>query len=357
MKINIDRDILAEKLVGCKGIATKTSSNITRFLLFDIGQQCSVTATDMENLYVGRFAVTGEGQGRLVLPYDKVLTIVSTAPERDIVLSEYGDQVIFLSGGARYSIYKSYQPEDFPAVILEDVEWVTMDGGLLAGALGHACKVQPGGEHRTHISGALITAEDGVVVFRGTDGARLHVKTIQVDGVTGISALASKKGLLAVMRQMAGATVGVGVTKTYVYFDIGGDIYGVRQYEGLYPDTETLVREARQAPRFQVSRDLIAGTLKRFMSFVPGAVTVDVIGNELKIEAQRAEYGVLFDTIEIENNDSIQINKLIVTPEYLSAAIDPAGDVVGIGYAGEGRAIYVYCDDNTEALIMPRKGE
>ncbi len=243
MKLEIQREQLLKPLQHVIGVVErKQTLPVLANILINAGDdELTLTATDLEVEIIATIRLAVHEGGTTTLPARKLLDILRALPD-DAALSLKVDdaRAQLRSGRSRFTL-ATLPAADFPA--LEDLAFEgrlsTIQGDLkkLIERTHFAMAQQ---DVRYYLNGLLLDVVEGRVRAVATDGHRLALDEIEVDGETPLSrqVIMPRKGVQELLRLLADTddNVSLGIGANHVQVDLDGTRFTTKLIDGKFPD-------------------------------------------------------------------------------------------------------------------------
>ena len=184
MKFRCEREVLADALATAGRAATSRTGTLpvlSGLRLEVIGDELSVTGTDLELSIRLTIAVGGERDGAVVVPARLVADIVRALPSGavEVALADdpHADTVSISAGRSQFAI-RPLGLDDYPMQAEPAAEAVTLASSSVAEALRQVVRAASTDDARAVLTGVLIAAEDDGVRMVATDSYRLAVRDL-----------------------------------------------------------------------------------------------------------------------------------------------------------------------------------
>ncbi|MCX7750201.1 MAG: DNA polymerase III subunit beta [Candidatus Bipolaricaulota bacterium] len=259
-------------------------------------------ATDLERSIRCRIPAQVKGSGTVVLPGQVLAQLVGRLPEVDTVELRDADGRARLSCGRASFELPTLPAEEFPATPApsgKPVGQIALPALLQAVAQTAYAALRASETTRLALTGVDIVLRDGAAKFAATNGYRLAIKRIPVEG---FSDAYEGEFLIdaAVLGDLARVLAGVNEAKVAVYadggqphFSAGPVLFSCRTIQEQFPDYERVVPKDSEIGLF-ASRAELLDALRRLeitAAEESGAVTLKAVGSELEITSASKDRG------------------------------------------------------------------
>jgi DNA polymerase-3 subunit beta len=332
------------------------------------GTGVELTATDLERSIRCRIPAQVNGAGSVVLPGQVLSQLVGRLPEAETVeLREEDGQARLTCGRARFDLL-TLPPDEFPAGAPPEGKPVgSMSLPALLQGISQTtfAALRASETTRLALTGVDIVLRDGAAKLAATNGYRLAIKKVPVDGLAeGYEGafLVDATVLSDLSRVLAGVSeeeVAVHTAGGQLHFAAGPVFFSCRTIQEQFPDFERVVPKDSEIGLFAPRAELL-DTLRRLELFAAeesGAVNLKVAGPELKLAAASKDKGQGQESVQLlktpqksmeiafraeylidalRRMESDQVALWLSAPER-AGLIEPAGEIA----AGDEGFIYV----------------
>ena len=328
MKFSAARETLLEPLQAVIGVVERRQTMpVLANILINAGEKTGlfVTATDLEVELVASVDVNVEKGGEITVPGRKLLDICRALPEGAAVnFSLAGDKVTVRSGRSRFTL-STLPASEFPTVDdIKSQQRVSLPQAQLRRLIEKTQFSMANQDVRYYLNGLLLEVAGAIVRSVATDGHRLALCELTIDGVdsTPQQVILPRKGVLELQRLIGDdgdCTLEIGTNHLRVA--LGGIRLTSKLIDGRFPDYERVIPKASDAPML-ADRVQLADGLNRIrilanekykgvrVELKPGSVTVQAHNPEQ--EEAEEEIEVQYDGAEMEIGFNV---------EYLIAAL------------------------------------
>ncbi len=312
----------------------------------------SLTTTDLELTTHVRLGLTGEA-GRVLLPARLLSEIVRSLSSEEVELISDNGSVRVAGGRARFEI-RSLSPEDFPRVDTPAQEnSLTLDGALVAKALGQVAPAASRDETRPVLTGVLLEGEGNQLRVVATDSYRLAVRVLDVSGVDGTKVLVPARAITEVGRLASGEKeVRMEVGSAQVGFQLGDVAIQSRLIEGEFPAYKQLLPEDLPN-QLTVQKESFVEALKRVALLAQEATPVFLEMGDEGIRLTCHAQGLGEGAEEVEGAYTGEEMRTAFNPTYLETGIAATeGDDVVIGFSDSQRPALVHAPGDRDFLYL-----
>lgn len=334
MKISFDRKQMLDVLSRIQGITSKTTSlTITADILIKAyDTQISITANDLETVFLGSYDAQIEKEGVLSINSKKFYEIIREYPGDLILVNEIENRWVEIGKGDSIFHIVSSDYENFPDTpVIEDINFIELKSKDLKKMVDTATIVNFSTEEkRPYVMGALIEKmeTDGQETIRcvSTDSRRLNSYDAPFSGDLNLpneSVIVPKKGLseLGKFIDLNEDTIQVGVKKNHFIAKNKHESMMIKLLEGEYPDYKPLLNIDQMTP-IEMDKEMFS-TLMRRISILTSddfnSVILNFKHNELIVTITNPEIGESKEEMMI-SYDGEEI-KSAFNPKYFMDAL------------------------------------
>jgi DNA polymerase III subunit beta len=335
VKFRCERDVLVEALgtAGRAAAGRGTSLPVLSGVKVELsGDQLRLTGTDLELTISVEVAVSGDGDGVVVLPGRLASDIVRALPAGSVSVEVADEEARISAARSEFSL-RVLPADEFPRLTEAGGEPVTLAGAELAAALTQVVRAASSDDARPILTGVLLAAEPGGLRLVATDSYRLAIRDLPGTTVLreGQHVLVPSRALQELARLLGSddeLTVRLGEREAS--FEVGGTRLTTVLIEGEFPPYERLIPQA-QPNRLTVGRELLLEALRRVKLLAREATPVRLAMSDdgWELVAVTQDVGQAHESLDakFEGTDlTVAFN-----PEYLLQGIEVApGDEVTI---------------------------
>ena len=330
MKFRCERDVLAEALATASRAATGRTGTLpvlSGLRLEVVGDQLSITGTDLELTIQKVIAVGGEIDGGAVIPAKLSADIVRALPPGRVEIVMGDDDVKISAGRSQFSV-RALSFDDYPRINPPSASAVTLDAGVFGEALRQVVSAASKDEGRPVLTGVLLAAENDGLRLVATDSYRLAVRDLP-----GVSVLGPEQRVLVPARALNelqrvlgdGAEVTLRIGDNDATFEIGGTRLSTRLIPGDFPNYRQLIPPSHPN-LLTVNRGELLDAIRRMKILARDtATTTSVL--RLKIGAESLQLTTITQDVgnASEELDAVATGdelKVAFNPEYLAAGVE-----------------------------------
>ncbi|SET68678.1 DNA polymerase III subunit beta [Thalassotalea agarivorans] len=309
MKFSLNRESLLKPLLLVSGaVERKSTLPILGNILMDVsGQSLTLTATDLELEMVSYAEIDNQGEdGKVTVPARKLLDICKSLPEDSVLTFESDHDAIKISTGrSRYSL-STLSANDFPNIEQwqGDVEFSLSKADLLR-LIESTHFSMANQDVRYYLNGMSIETEGDEIRSVATDGHRLAICKIKVDGLSlpARQVIVPRKGILETIRLLdpVDETVQVYLGANHVRMVDKAFSFTSKLVDGRFPDYRRVLPQNGDKV-LETNKDELRQVLSR-ASILSNekfkGVRLNFAESELKITANNPEQEQAEEVIEI----------------------------------------------------------
>jgi DNA polymerase-3 subunit beta len=316
MKFSVNRELLLKPLQQVAGVVERrqTLPVLSNLLIQVADNQMSMTGTDLEVELIGRLAVTMTEGGEITVPARKLVDICREIPDKaDIEFSLHENRLEIRSGRFR-STLSTLPAVDFPSVDQSSPELTTeVDSKALKKLLDKTAFAMAQQDVRYFLNGMLIEVGNGHVRAVATDGHRLAMSDLALEGLEGVKqVIVPRKGVIEIQRllQELEDKVSIAIGSTHLCAASPMFTLTTKLVDGKFPDYDRVIprdgdkvvfadkQELRQA----LSRTAILSN-EKFRG-----IRVSLVSGQLQLSANNPEQEEAEETVSVEyQGDSLEV--------------------------------------------------
>lgn len=360
MKFRCERDVLAESI----GVAARAATGragalpvLSGVRLDLVGDELTVTGTDLELSIQAVETVAGESDGSCVLPGRLAGDIVRSLDAGAVGFELVGDEARITAGRSSFTV-RSLAVDDFPRIGAPAANAVKLASSALGEALRQVVRAASSDESRPIITGVLMAAEGGGVRLVATDSYRLAVRDLADAPVLGEDqrVLVPSRALAELARVLSGTDeVTLRLGEREAAFEAGRVRLTTRLIEGEFPNYRQLIPK-NHPNRLVVRRDALLDAVRRVKLLARDAtpIRLTMTTDRLDLSATTQDIGQATESLDA-NYDGKELT-VAFNPDYLSAGADAVvGDdlVIETLDAMKPALVRNATDDGFVYLLMP----
>jgi len=313
MKFKVSREALLKPLQQVAGVVERrqTLPVLSNVLLQVEPDRLSMTGTDLEVELVGRVPLDGADAGEITVPARKLLDICRELPEKAELELEQKDQRLTIRSGRFRSTLSTLPAQDFPSVDKTAAEMtIRLNARAAKRLLDRTAFAMAQQDVRYFLNGMLFELGDGHVRTVATDGHRLAMSHLAVEGADGEvkQVIVPRKGVLELQR---------------LFNEVDGDVELVIGSNHLSAET----------PEFSLTTKLVDGRFPDYQRVIPRNGDKIILADRQELRQALSRTAILsnekFRGIRV-NLSSGQLQLTANNPEQ-----EEAEEVVSVDYAGD----------------------
>ncbi len=335
MKFSFNKQEIVDVLSKIQGITgRKTNLTITSDILIKaMGSTITITANDLETVFLGTYEAQVEKEGILSINSKKFFEIIREYPENIIQINEIENRWIEI--GKKDSVYHIVASDykNYPQTpVIEDVNFISIDPKDLKKMIEVSSIVGfSGDEKRIYVVGSLIEkiVKDGSQKLRivSTDSRRLHCFEADYKGDLELpdeSVIIPKKGLSELTKfiDTTKDEINVGIKDNHFIFQTQNESIMIKLLEGEYPNYEPVINYQEMIP-VEVDKNMFYTLMKRISILTSDdykSVILNFKDNELVVTITNPEIGESKEQMMISfSSDEI---KSAFNPRYFMDALN-----------------------------------
>ena len=310
MKFSFNRKQILNVLSKIQGITGRTTSlTITSDILIKaVGSHISVTANDLETVFLGTYDAQVEKEGILSINSKKFFEIIREYPEDNILVNEIEKRWVEIGKGDSIFHIVASDYENFPETpMIEDIEFIELKSKDLKKMVDIATIVNYSGEEkRIYVIGSLIEKisqnnngnnEERIRIV-STDSRRLHCCDAKFKGnfhLPDESVIIPKKGLseLSKFIDTNKNEVKVGIKDNHFISQSSNESMMIKLLEGEYPDYKPILNDEEMIP-IEMDKRMFSTLMKRISILTSDdfkSVILNFKNNELIVTITNPEIG------------------------------------------------------------------
>jgi DNA polymerase III subunit beta len=333
VKFRCEREILADALATAGRAATSRTGTLpvlSGVRLDVVGDELTVTGTDLELTIRLTVPVGGEHDGSVVVPARLVADIVKAMPSGAVEVALRDDEMSISAGRSQFSV-RPLSLGDYPTQVEPDAEPVTLDSAQVADALRQVVRAASGDDARAVLTGVLLSSEDDGVKMVATDSYRLAVRDLPQSSMlsAGQKVLVPSRALNELQRILGGSqSLVVRLGAREAVFEAGATKLTTRLIEGEYPNYRNLLPSS-YPNTLTVGREALLEALRRVKILAQDSTPVRLAlgGDTMQLTAITQDVGNAAE--EIDAGYSGTEMTVAFNPDYLAAGVEAVeGDEV-----------------------------
>lgn len=365
MNLTVSRELLLRPLQAVIGVVERrqTMPILANILMVVKDDKLSITATDLEVELVAVENVDDVGgPGEIAVPARKLLDICRALPEEArINLQLNGDRLIIKSGRSRF-VLATLPAADFP--VLEEIDAnreIRLNQSDVKRLLEKTQFSMAQQDVRYYLNGLLLETSGGHVRAVATDGHRLALCEIEVDGQVDSheQVIIPRKGVLELQRLLGDEDeVLLSIGSNHIRAHVGNIRFTSKLIDGRFPDYDRVIPKPENNI-LRVSRDYLRTALQRaaiLSNEKYRGIRLDISKDCLQLQANNPEQEEAQDELEVEySGEEIEIGFNVNYLLDALAAVD--ADEVEVGFVDANSSCIIRGpeSENTQFVVMPMR--
>jgi len=365
MKLSTSRESLLKPLQAVIGVVERrqTMPILANVLLQVSDNTLSITATDLEVELVATNEVDSvEVPGDITVPGRKLLDICRALPEgATVTISLKGDRLNVQSGRSKF-VLSTLPAAEFPVV--EDVEadrQITISQANLSRLLDKTHFSMAQQDVRYYLNGLLLETGGGKIRAVATDGHRLALCDIALEGVDGAKSqvIVPRKGVLELQRLLDGdGDVQIALGSNHIRINVGNIRFTSKLIDGRFPDYDRVIPETK-SNIVKSSKDALRQGLLRaaiLSNEKYRGVRLEFQKDNIRIHANNPDQEEAEDEVEVEySGEEMEIGFNVNYLLDALAAVDDENVEVGLLDPSSSCVLRAPGDDGSLYVVMPMR--
>ena len=326
MKFRCEREVLAEALATAGRAATGRTGALpvlSGVRLELVGDQLTVTGTDLDLTIQLSLAVGGDRDGGVVLPARLAADIVRSMGPGKVEFSVDDDEVSISGGRSQFTV-RPLSFDDYPKLASPTTSAVTLPAAQFGEALRQVVRAASTDEARPILTGVLLTAENDGLRMVATDSYRLAVRDLAGQQVLGADqkVLIPGRALNELQRLVGGGDeLVMRLGDRDATFEVGGTRLTTRLIEGEFPNYRQLI-PASHPNALTVEREPLLEAIRRVKILAKDAtpIRLQMGGDTLRLTAITQDVGNAteeLDAIYVGSELTVAFN-----PDYFASGVE-----------------------------------
>jgi len=365
MKLSTSRESLLQPLQAVIGVVERrqTMPVLANVLLQASDNRLSITATDLEVELVAHNEVESiEIPGDITVPGRKLLDICRSLPDSSAVqMSLKGDRLTVQSGRSKF-VLSTLPAAEFPVVEEIDADrLLSISQADLSRLLDKTHFSMAQQDVRYYLNGLLLETGDGRLRAVATDGHRLALSDISIEGAEGATNLViiPRKGVLELQRLLEGeGDVQIEVGSNHIRIVVGEIRFTSKLIDGRFPDYDRVIPKA-SGNIVSGSRDAIRSGLQRaaiLSNEKYRGVRLGFNKGNIRIQANNPDQEEAEDEVEVDySGDEMEIGFNVNYLLDALAAVDDENVEVGLVDPASSCVVRAPGDENSLYVVMPMR--
>jgi DNA polymerase-3 subunit beta len=368
MKITVSKNHLFRELRLAYGIINTSSPTLllSNALIDTEGGEVRMTSTDFELWARSRVEASVHEPGAMLLPVKKTLDIVRTLPETEIVLAQNGCHVA-LSADDFTATMSTASPDEFlaPPPRPAGASSESLPAEVLRQMIERTVfAVSRDGNRDYTLSGVLVQAAPKEIRLVATDGHRLALASVPIDGLLGdpLEVVIPRKTLVELRLVLSDEAGPVLLTRgeNHLFVEVGRTLIISRLIDGQFPAYESVVPKA-YSKRVVFDANELLGAVRRVSAQSSDkikAVKFEVSYGWVDVSAESPEHGEAKESIEVDYDGPRCV--MALNAAYLIDFLGAVGaDHVSLSF-GRGQEPVLWAPEHEESrayryVVMPMR--
>ncbi|NOX35077.1 MAG: DNA polymerase III subunit beta [Deltaproteobacteria bacterium] len=275
MKFSFNKKEIVDVLSKIQGVTgRKTNLTITSDILIKaMGSNITITANDLETVFLGTYEAQVENEGILSINSKKIFEIIREYPENKILINEIENRWVEIGEGDSIYHIVSSDYENFPETpVIENIDFIEINSKDLKKMVDVSSIINYSGEEkRTYVIGSLIekiyNGDDEKLRIVSTDSRRLNCFDVRFNGkllLPDESVIIPKKGLseLSKFIDTSKDTIKIGIKENHFIFQNENESIMIKLLEGEYPEYKPVINYESMIP-IEMDRTMFSTLMKR----------------------------------------------------------------------------------------------
>jgi DNA polymerase-3 subunit beta len=296
---------------------------ITGLRLELVGDQLTVTATDLDLTIQVVIAVGGDRDGHAVVPARLTTDIVRAFSSGKVEVDDSDDDVVISSGRSQFSV-RPFNYDDYPKVGVPTTQSITLPSATLGEALRQVVRAASSDEQRAAITGVQMTAEANGLRLVATDSYRLAIRDLvgQETLAADQRVLVPARALSELQRLVNGAdSVVMRLGDRHATFQAGNTSLTTRLIEHEFPPYKALI-PADHPNLLTVEREALLDAVRRVKLLAKDStpLRVEMGGDTVKLHAISPDIGNATEEIDAQYVGEPLV--IAFNPDLLSSGVE-----------------------------------
>ncbi len=340
MKFRCERDALTEAL-GVAGRAVGSSSGSVGLSGIQAtleGDRLELTGSDLDLTIAAQLQVSGQDDGRVVIPAKLAESIVKSLPAGAVSCSAENDEMTISAGRSEFSI-RLISSNEFPTLSEADDQFIELPANELVDAFRQVVTAASNDDSRPVLTGVYASAESDGLRIVATDSYRLAMRDIAGAAEVldeGSSVLIPGRALSELNRLLKrGDSVRLHLGERDARFEVPGARLSTRLLEGQFPNYRGLIPD-HHPNVLTVERTALLEALKRVSLLARDntPVRLQMSAEGLQLAAIAQDVGSAQEHVEAQY-DGTDLT-IAFNPQFLREGLEVApGDTVTLNTIDE----------------------
>ncbi|CAO0820428.1 Beta sliding clamp [Desulfarculales bacterium] len=314
MELTVRKDDLAKGLAKSQSVVERRTAMpiLSNVLLDALGEQLTITGTDLETSFIGVYPARVSKPGRVTVPARKLYEIAKELPAEEVFLKEKDNNYLHITGGRAIYDLVGLSAADYPELPQVDgIPQLPIESEVLGEMIEKTIFSISQEDTRFNLAGLYVQKckkDDGHrLCFVSTDGHRLSLIDKEVPGLEDFALKAGviipRKGV-AEMRKLAetGGSLVLGLSQRFAVVKKDEVRLILRMQEGSFPDYEVVISKNTKR-KVLVNRQAFEGVLKRVSLIATDrfqGVRLDFKEGLLEVISNNSDLGEAREALEVD---------------------------------------------------------
>jgi DNA polymerase-3 subunit beta len=295
----------AQEIVSTKNVI----SILSNVLLIAKDGFLEIRATDIKVHFKTSFAADIEEEGSTTVFCDKLLSILSTLPEGDILFVEEGEKITISPAMSNKRVkfsLKSIASDKFPEFLdIDESNFFEIPVAEFKKMINMTIFAVSDDETRYFMNGVYIEKDNDSLLFVATDGRRLSLYSGDEHGhLPDFRGIIVPPKILSIVLKRSGdeGLLGIAITDRIIYIKIGNYLLSSVLIDGQFPQYQRVIPEKQEYSVIFSKADMLDG-LRRVSLLVEQKsrrVYLRLRQDELELSSEETDFGVAKESIPIE---------------------------------------------------------
>ncbi len=306
MRFVCDKNVILREISVAQDIISSRNalSILSNVLLEAHGDSLTVKATDLKVSFETRIPVTVETPGETTLFCDKLLGILRSFPEGEVIFNQNDENIISITNGRNINFQLHSIPADkFPETPDEgEKTFFPLPQKDFINMVSHTIFSISDDETRYIMNGVYMEKNDNMLVMVATDGRRLsHIYTVPENSPPDFEGVIIPPKVLNLVRKLASGEGNLEMTVSEKMLFVKFDNQKITSalIDGQFPNYSRVIPE-NQKYEIKVNRVEFMDALKRvsiLTSQKSKRVYLSARGTNLTLKSEKSEMGVAEENI------------------------------------------------------------
>ena len=366
MKFTISREGLLQPLQLVSGaIERRHTLPILSNVLIRVSEgQLWLTGTDLEVELISSVQLAGSfDEGRATVPAKKMLDIVRSLPEENIVIFEVSDNKAVLKAGRGKYTLSTLSASDYPN--LEDwdgeVEF-EIQQTQLKGLIDRTHFSMAQQDVRYYLNGMSLETEENLIRTVATDGHRLALATLDytTSPLPARQVIIPRKGVLEIIRLIEDneEQVKVQIGSNHIRIFSKSFIFTSKLVDGRFPDYRRVLPKDSDKAVWS-ARDVLKGALARALILTNEkfkGVRLNLESGSLKVTANNPEQEEAEEVLDVDyQGEELEIGFNVAYLIDVFNVLQSENVIINLSNANASALIHAEGDESALYVVMPMR--